>query len=142
MIKSSKTIFHANVKHITKAIQSITLQLYLCVADVINPTPFTIPNIVSVLQPMAPKWKKLGEALSVDEDDVDEIYTKNEMDEDCLHELIERFIVVHHNWEDVATALRKIDEEMLAGETHKCHVLPCTLFGYFVLHFVVKSLTF
>ena len=87
-----------------------------------------LPNLVSVLQPVASKWKKLGEAMSIDEDDVDEIYTKNEMDEDCLHELIERFIVVHHSWEDVVAALRKIDEETLADETHKLHVLPCKLF--------------
>lgn len=60
--------------------------------------------------------------MSVNVNDVDEIYTKNQ---DCLHELIERFIVVHHNWEDVVAALRKMDEEALAAETHKCHVLLC-----------------
>ena len=133
MTRMAMAIFHANVRHILK-LHIITPQVYFSVANKTTSTPFTVPNIFSVLQPVAPNWKKLGEALSVDEDDIDEIYTNNETDEDCLHELIERFIVVHHNWEDVATALRKKDKETL--------VLPCKLFGYFVLHFMVKSLTF
>ena len=117
-------IFHPNVRNILK-LHIITLQVYFSVANKITPTPFTVSNIFTVLQPVAPKWKKLGEALSVDEDDIDEIYTNNETDEDCLHELIERFIVVHHNWEDVATTLRKIDEETLANKIY--HVIPCKL---------------
>ena len=48
-----------------------------------------LPQLVGV----APKWKSLGEALSLDEDILDEIYTNNETDEDCLRDMLERYLL-------------------------------------------------
>ena len=44
------------------------------------------------LLPHASKWQSLGEALSLDEDRLDEIYTNNETDEACLQEMLELYL--------------------------------------------------
>ena len=71
---------------------------------------------------MASKWKEFGEALSVDEDDIDEIFTNNDTDEACLCDLLDRFVVVHHNSVDVEGALRKMGEEHLAERASQLYV--------------------
>ena len=73
---------------------------------------------------MVTKWKEFGEALSVDEDDIDEIFTNNDTDESCLCDLLDRFVTVHHNWVDVEGALRKMGEEHLAERASEHYVLP------------------
>ena len=63
---------------------------------------------------MASKWKDLGEALLIDDDLLDEIYTNNETDEECLRDMLERYLMRidgNHSWEDMHAALRKIGEK-------------------------------
>ena len=72
--------------------------------------------------------------MSVDEDDIDEIFTNNETDEDCLCDLLDRFIVVHHNWVDVEEALRKMGEEHLAERASELYVLPSKFCNLSCIH--------
>lgn len=76
---------------------------------------------------VASKWQALGEALSLDEDRLDEIYTNNEADEACLHEMLEHYMMrtdLQHSWEEVATALKKIGEETTVK---LAEAIPCRL---------------
>ena len=60
---------------------------------------------------MASKWQSLGEALSLDEDRLDEIFANNETDEACLQEMLEVYMAradLNHSWEEIEGALKKI----------------------------------
>ena len=60
------------------------------------------------------KWKEVGEALRFDEDDLDEIFTNNETDEDCLQTMLEFYFKssnYDHNWEEIDKAVRNADVE-------------------------------
>ena len=55
----------------------------------------------------------LGEALSLDEDHLDEIYTNNETDEACLREILELYMMRsdrNYSWEKIETAEKKVKE--------------------------------
>ena len=74
--------------------------------------PITTERLFSFLRPHASKWQILGIALSLDEDRLDEVFTNNERDEDCLREMLELYMLrsdLNHSWEEVHTALKKID---------------------------------
>ena len=74
--------------------------------------PITTNQLFSFLRPHASKWQSLGLALSLDEDRLDEIYTNNEREEDCLQELLELYMMrsdLSHSWEEVHAALEKIE---------------------------------
>ena len=63
---------------------------------------------------LASKRQSLGEALSLDEDRLDEIFTNNETDEACLQEMLELYMArsdLNHGWEEVQKALKKIGED-------------------------------
>ena len=63
----------------------------------------------------APKWQSLGEALSLDEDRLDEIYTNNETNEVCLHVMLEVYMMrsdLKHSWEEIHAAIKKIRKRM------------------------------
>ena len=73
--------------------------------------PLTTEQLFSFLLPHVSKWQSLGEALSLDEDRLDEIYTNNERDEDSLQEILELYMMrsdLDHSWENIQAALEKI----------------------------------
>ena len=79
-----------------------------------NPVPFTLEHLLPELMPHTSKWQSLGEALSLDEDQLDEIYTNNETDEACLQEMLEHYLLrsdMNHSWEEIETALEKINKK-------------------------------
>ena len=72
---------------------------------------------------VASKWKSLGEALSLDDDIVDEIFTNNETDEECLREMLERYLMrsdLKHNWEEIEEALASIEKDSSGGSGTEC----------------------
>ena len=76
--------------------------------------PFTIDYIFPTLLFMASKSQALGEALSLDEDRLDEIFTNNETDEACLRVMLEHYMErsdLKHNWEEIREARRKVEEK-------------------------------
>ena len=80
-----------------------------------SPTAFTLESIFTTLLPYASKWQSLGEALSLDEDRLDEIYTNNETDETCLQEMLEVYMMspnLSHSWKKIQEALIKIGGEL------------------------------
>ena len=69
---------------------------------------------------MASKWQALGEALSLDEDHLDEIFTNNETDEACLHVMLELYMErSNHSWEEIESAMRKVREKDEVVDTSK-----------------------
>ena len=71
---------------------------------------FTMDQLVDHLLPegAASKWQDLGAALSLGEDILDEIFTNNDRDEDCLRDMLERYMMrsdLKHNWEEINKAL-------------------------------------
>ena len=69
------------------------------------------------LLPLISEWKTLAEEFKLNDDLIDEIYTKNERDEDCLKEVIGFWYKnsdFKHTWSEVATALKAIGECTLA----------------------------
>ena len=70
--------------------------------------------------PHASKWQSLGEALSLDDDRLDEIFTNYEKDETCLEEMLELYLQrsdLNHSWEAIEAALEKVKEaESASGE--------------------------
>ena len=76
--------------------------------------PFTVEHIFPMLLFMAPKWEALGEALSLDEDLLDEVSTNNENDEACLRVMLEFYMKrsdLKHSWEEIREAMRKVEEK-------------------------------
>ena len=74
--------------------------------------PLTSERLFSFLLPHASKWQSLGEALSLDEDRLDEIYTNNQTDEACLQEMIEVYMLrsdLDHSWEEIQAILENIE---------------------------------
>ena len=74
--------------------------------------PITTERLFSFLLPHASKWQYLGLALLLDEDRLDEVFTNNERDEDCLQEMLELYMKrsdLNHSWEEVQVALEKIE---------------------------------
>ena len=87
--------------------------------NLITDKPVTLEQLLPELLPLASKWQSLGEALSLDEDRLDEIYTNNETNEACLQEMLEVYVVrsdLNHSWEEVQVALKKIGEELVTSQ--------------------------
>ena len=84
----------------------------------------------------------MGEALSFDEDLVDEIFTNNETDEACLRVMLERYMKrsdLKHNWEEIKDAEKKVREGSIPqGQVDKTetantkpendHLMPSTTY--------------
>ena len=66
---------------------------------------------------MTTKWQKLGELLAMDEDLLDEIFTNNETDEECLKAMLELWLQKSMNptWKDVTDALSTIGKNLDVG---------------------------
>ena len=87
------------------------------------PTPVNVENLLDALHPaITHKWKKLGESLGIDEDDLDEIFTIGETDEECLKDVLEVWIKKSSpTWKEVADTLKSIGEKKLAESLYiKC----------------------
>ena len=88
---------------------------YQSQTDAPFPIPFTLEHLLPELLSLAHKWLRLGEALSLDDDRLDEIYTNNETDEACLQEVLELYMArpdLDHSWEEVQEAVKKTGEEL------------------------------
>ena len=95
------------------------------VTDAIFPTQFPLPSERFPIE--ASKWKLLGEALSFDDDRLDEIFTNNETDEACLQEMLEIYTArpnFKHNWEEIREAIKKIGEETSGMLLHTTSINP------------------
>ena len=91
------------------------------------PTPFTMENIVIFLYPLASKLQSLGEALSVDKEQLDEMFNNNEIEEGLL-KMLEHYMEncdFMHTWKEMATILGKIDESTIAEKIQELHIRPC-----------------
>ena len=80
-----------------------------------TPVPFGLEHLLATLISMGVvfRWKDLGEALSLDEDIIDEIFTNNETDEECLRDMLERYLMrldKKHSWEEIHMTLKRIEE--------------------------------
>ena len=67
-----------------------------------------IENVTAKLIPIVSKWKEVGEAFGFDEDHLDEIFTNNETDEDCLQAMLEFYFKnsdYEHSWEEIDKAV-------------------------------------
>ena len=85
-------------------------------------TPFTLEYLLRELLPLASKWQSLGEALSLDEERLDEIFTNNETDEDCLRVTLEVYMTrpdLDHSWEEIQEVVRKIGGDVSDGTSRK-----------------------
>jgi len=64
------------------------------------------------------KWQELGEALGMDEDLLDEIFTNNATDDECLRAALKQWLKIRPACEDLSDALQKIGESQLAELLH------------------------
>lgn len=83
----------------------------------------TLDQLFSQLMGVAYRWKSLGEALLLDEGILNEIYTNNETDEGCLHDMLERYMVRSESnniQDEIDGALRgiNVEEGTEHGELH------------------------
>ena len=70
---------------------------------------------MELLWPVTDKWKKIAEeGLGMDEDEMDEIFTNNELEVDCLQDCVDRLMERGLSWEKLGSALRAVGEEGLA----------------------------
>ena len=84
-----------------------------------TPKPVTLEHLLSELLPLASKWQSLGEALSLDEDQLNEIFTNNETDEACLEVMLKKYMArpyLNYSWEEIQKALKQIGEELTIGQ--------------------------
>ena len=85
-------------------------------------------NLLPLLHSVASKWGFLGEALSLDEDDLDMINTNNETDEACLQDMLEFYEKKsgsQYTWEAIVAVLKKIGQKEIAEKIQGLHVEPC-----------------
>ena len=75
--------------------------------------PMTCEELFTLLLPLASKWKGVGEVLGCGEDHLDEIFTNNNTDQDCLRNLTEIY-QGRHSRQDMVTALEEMGEIELA----------------------------
>ena len=83
----------------------------IVIAETSSNLPLTIEQLFPALLYLAPKWQSLGEALSLDEDRLHEIFT-NETDEACLREMLKVYMMrsdLKHSWEEIKEAVNKVE---------------------------------
>ena len=101
---------------------------YFILSVPLTPAPCTVENLLPLLYPIASKWQSLGEALSLDEDDLDIIDTNNETNEACLQDMLEFYVKKsdsQYTWEKMATALKEMDQVTIAEKIQGLHIEPC-----------------
>ena len=70
-------------------------------------------EMFELLFPIADKWKVLGGKLGCNEDHIDEVYTNNETDRECLHHLCDIYRKGKSR-DSIVRALQEIGETDLA----------------------------
>lgn len=80
-------------------------------------TSFTIENIFYYLRPLATKWRKVGNALSIPENLLCSISSTSDSDEECLRCLIKTYMEDNsftHSWKEIVNRLSSIQEHHIA----------------------------
>lgn len=94
----------------------------------------TIESLIPRLLPVVTKWKEVGEALSLDEDYLDEIFTNNETDEECLQAMLELYFNnsdFDHSWKEIERAVVSVSEvdgevqNLIVISTHRGMLCSC-----------------
>ena len=85
---------------------------------------------------MTAQWKKLGELLEIDEDRLDEIYTNNETDEECLRVMLQLWL--QNPQANVTDALKTIGENQLAESL----CLKCEISFFFHVDYIVAPIEY
>ena len=102
----------------------IIIVTILCIhTDTPTHEPLTVELLLSHLLPHSSKWQSLGEVLSLDEDRLDEIFTSNDREEDCLREMLKLYMMrsdLDHSWEEIDAAFKKIE---MSSELHCINVM-------------------
>ena len=82
--------------------------------------------LISILLCFSSKWRELGAALRVDEQELDKIAAERKADMECLQVLINSKIVPSRcTWKVIVGALRDIGEANKADEIYSHHIEPC-----------------
>lgn len=92
------------------------------------PPPVEVTELVLkyYLSCVCSKWRELGAALQVDEQELDKIANGRETELECLLELINSKIVPSRcTWEVIVGALKDIVEADKADEVYHHHIEPC-----------------
>ena len=74
------------------------------------PVPFTSEHLLPEMLPHDSKWQSLGEALLLDDDQLDELFTNNEIDKARLEEMLELRMArsdLNQSQEEMQEALKK-----------------------------------
>ena len=101
---------------------------FIVIAETSPNLPLTVERLFPALLYLASKWQSLGEALSLDKDRLDEIFTNNETDEACLREMLEVYMMrsdLKHSWEEIHAAIN-IVEGILEKTDKSTHPNPQT----------------
>ena len=96
------TFFHYNLVHVPSLTDASPI-----------PKPLTAELAFTHLLHLSSKWQSLGEALSLHEDQLDEIYTNNETDEACLQNMLELYVArpgFSHSWEKIEAAKEAVEQ--------------------------------
>ena len=98
-----------------------TSYIYWILVAVSSPSvPLGVEAVMELLRPVTEKWRKIAEeGLGMDEDEVDEIFTNNELAVECLRDCVERLVERGLTWEKLGSALRAVGEEGLAEKAMK-----------------------
>lgn len=84
----------------------------------------------------AVRWKDIAQGLGFVDHHIDEIYTNNETDLACLHDVMEQWMRLGPTWEKLALVLSDIGEDSLArqaggdGECWVSEYYPMHLYMY------------
>ena len=75
---------------------------------------------MSILRPLAKKWKEIGKVLKVTDDVLGEVTTNVATDEDCLVKVMDHWVkYCKPSWKKLARALKVMDEDEIALKCHK-----------------------
>lgn len=71
---------------------------------------------MKILYHIAAHWKEIAERLGFTEEDIDEIFTNNDPDAECLRDVLDRWNNWVGNWQKLAQVLNDMGEDSLARQ--------------------------
>ena len=101
---------------------------FIVIAETSSNLPLTVERLFPALLYLASKWQSLGEALSLNKDRLDEIFTNNKTDEACLREMLKVYMMrsdLKHSWEEIHAAKNEV-ETILEKTDKSTHPNPQT----------------
>ena len=113
--KKTSVVFQLSAVQVLKFIKPLPVFMtssYVFSTDTPTPELLTVELLFRHLLPHSSKWQSLGEALSLDDERLDEIYTNDESEEDCLREILELYMMrsdLNHSWDEVHQAVKKVE---------------------------------